>query len=117
MSNPQHCEPDRAVPRCLDGVHEKPALRRLVTSADLQPEDSGPDKGTELAEGGLVWDDGAEFDGDVPKVAAGGPTISDMIDAGLLSTGKDNVSVAYKGMVTTADLLPDGSIQYGGVQD
>ncbi len=82
----------------------------------MQPEDSGADKGADLAEGGLVWDDGAEFDGDVdkPKAAAGGPTIGDMIDAGLLSTGKENVSVAYKGIVTTADLLPDGSIQFGG---
>lgn len=43
-------------------------------------------------------------------------TIKDIIDAGLLNPGRNNVAVTYKGITYTASLMADGAIQFEGVQ-
>lgn len=41
-------------------------------------------------------------------------TLKDLVDNGILSPGKGNVTVAYKGITHTASLLKDGLIQFQG---
>lgn len=43
----------------------------------------------------------------------GGPVqLADIVEAGILAPGQDNVSVTYKGVIYKASLLPDGTIKY-----
>lgn len=49
------------------------------------------------------------------KARSGGvPTLQDLIDAGIIIPGRNNITVAYKGTTYTASLEKDGSISYQG---
>ncbi|GBF98200.1 hypothetical protein Rsub_10700 [Raphidocelis subcapitata] len=51
-----------------------------------------------------------------PKPAVPNVTIKDLIDAGLIRPGPDAVTVSYKNSATQGELLPDGTIVYGGTK-
>ena len=51
------------------------------------------------------------------KARAGGvPTLQDLIEAGIIIPGKNNITVSYKGTTYTASLEKDGSISYQGIR-
>ena len=44
----------------------------------------------------------------------GVPTLQDLIEAGIIIPGRNNITVSYKGTTYTASLEKDGSIAYQG---
>lgn len=52
--------------------------------------------------------------GRAPPNKAGSVSLLDIIEARLLSPGKGNLSISYKGVTYTASLLRDGTIEYQG---
>ena len=49
------------------------------------------------------------------KARSGGvPTLQDLIEAGIIIPGRNNITVSYKGTTYTASLEKDGSIAYQG---
>ena len=48
------------------------------------------------------------------KPKAGAPTLLDLIAADVITPGRNNISVVYKGVTCTASLIKDGTILYQG---
>lgn len=51
------------------------------------------------------------------KARSGGvPTLQDLIEAGIIIPGRNNITVSYKGTTYTASLEKDGSISHQGIR-